>query len=128
MDGVINFTAKSAGQAGAGNRHLAAAAAMHRYVPHTVTWQCPCAGAPISVRLPESLSARELLRRAEGEHVYLAAAHDQDAPDRVFEIHYAHLAEEEIEEGIRRLGRCLVSYTELASRHTPGYPSTLIGT
>ena len=128
MDGMISFAANGAGRVEAGSRHLAAASAMRRYVPHVVAWRWAEAGGPISVTLPESLSARELLRRAEHERIELGVVDDPTAPDRVFEIHYAHLAEDEIAEGIRRLGDCLVRYWELAARHMPGQASTLVGT
>lgn len=128
MDGMISFAAAAASGANLEGRNLVAAAAMRRYVPHIVAWRCPQPGEPISVTLPENLSASELVRRAEGERVLLAAAEDDAAPDRVFQLYYAHLAEVEIEEGIRRLGLCLARYTELAARHTPGHPGTLVGT
>ena len=128
MDGLISFTNNGETGANVGDRHLVVAAAMRRYVPHVVTWRCLGAGAPIYVTLPESFSARELLRRAEREQVRLAAAQDPEAPDRVFEIYYAHLSEAEIEEGIRRLGRCLIGYSQLAAHNAPGQPSTLVGT
>lgn len=124
---MISFTAKGADPAAVVGRHGAAAAAMRRYVPHVVAWRCPAVGAPISVTLPEHLSVTDLLRRAERERIQLAVAENPAAPDRAFEIHYAHLAETEIEEGIRRLGFCLARYAELAARHTPGQPSTLVG-
>ncbi len=128
MDGVIRFTDYGADGVAVDRRQRAANLAMRRYVPHVIRWRCPGAGAPISVILPENLSAREVLHQAERAQVQLAAAQDPAAPDRVFEIHYAHLAEAEIEEGIRRLGFCLVRYTQLAARMAPGQPSTLVGT
>lgn len=128
MDGIISFTAQEDDHAGGHDRRLAAYAAMRRYVPHVVAWRCPQGGGPISVILPESLSAREFLHRARRDKVELGAVDDPTAPDRVFEIHYAHLAEAEIAEGIRRLGGCLMHYWELAARHMPGQASTLVGT
>lgn len=127
MDQVISFTANGTDWASAERRRAIATAAMHRYVPHVIAWHCPKAGAPISMTLPESLSAAELLRRAEREHIHLTPADDPIAPDRTLEIHYAHLREVEIEEGIRRLGLCLARYSQLAARHTPGHPSSLVG-
>ncbi len=127
MDMMIDFTAGAAQGEEKAGRHLAATTAMRRYVPHVVAWRCPAVGAPFSVTLPASLSARELVGRAARERVHLATADDPTAPDRVVEIHYAHLAEAEIEEGIRRLGHCLARYSEMAARHMPGHPSTLVG-
>jgi DNA-binding transcriptional MocR family regulator len=101
---------------------------MRRYVPHIVAWHCPQAGAPIAVILPENLSVSDLVRRAARERVELAVAEDPAAPDRVFELHYAHLGEAEIVEGIRRLGYCLARYSELAARWAPGQPGSVVGT
>ena len=127
MQGTISFAVGGAHHAAATARQRAAAA-LRRYVPHTVAWQCPEAGAPIALLLPESLSASEVIARAAVERLQLAAADNPDAPDRSLELRYAHLDIPDIEEGIRRLGRCLARYTELASRHASGHPSTLVGT
>jgi hypothetical protein len=127
MDGVISFAANGTDWAAAEGRRVAATVALHRYVPHVVAWRCLGAGRPISLMLPESLSAAEVLRRAERERVQLVAADDPEAPDRTLEIHYSHLREPEIEEGIRRLGFCLARYSQLAVRYTPGHPSTSVG-
>jgi DNA-binding transcriptional MocR family regulator len=127
MDGVISFIAGKPNGDLVANRHRAAAAAMHRYMPHVVAWRCPSAGAPISVTLPENLSVRDLVHRATWERVELAPAEDPAAPDRSFEIHYLHLAEADIEEGIRRLGYCLAHYSELAARLAPGQPGSIVG-
>ncbi|MDI7275621.1 MAG: hypothetical protein QME94_06550 [Anaerolineae bacterium] len=128
MDGVISFAASGASARGAAGRQEVAEAAMRRYIPHTVAWCCAQAGEPISVTLPATLSAGELVRRAERERLRLSVVDDPQAPDQMLELHYAHLAEAEIDEGIRRLGYCLARYSELAARHTPGYPSMLLGT
>ncbi len=128
MDGVIQFIDSGSDFAAVDQRHRVAARAMRRYFPHVVEWHCPHAGAPIAVRLPENLSAKEVLRQAERAQVQVASVQDPAAPDRAFAIHYAHLAEAEIEEGIRRLGHCLVGYTQMAARLSPGQPSTLVGT
>lgn len=127
MDGVIDFTPNATTGPGRSDRHLMAAAAMRRYVPHTVAWCCREAEASIAVTLPEELSVSDLLRRAARERVELAPGQDPGAPDRTFELHYAHLGEAEIEEGIRRLGHCLARYSEAAARWAPGQPGSLVG-
>jgi DNA-binding transcriptional MocR family regulator len=123
MQGAISFLPNGADPAEAAGRHRAAACAAHRYLPHVVTRRCPGPGAPISLVLPESLSARELVQRAAAERVELATGQDPAAPDRVVELHYAHLAEADIDEGLCRLGRCLVRYLLLAARSNSGEPA-----
>lgn len=118
MQGTISFMPDGADPADAAGRHRAACAAMHRYIPHVVAWECLRPGAPFSLVLPNSLSAREVVQHAARDDVELAAAREASVPDRVLEIHYAHLVEAEIEEGLRRLGRCLVRYLILAARST----------
>ena len=123
MNRVITFT--DHGPCGPDQRReQAAARAMRRYIPHVVAWQCAGASAPIAVTLPETLSVRDLLRRAERERVRVDPVHDPAAPDRVFHIHYAHLAEAEIEEGIRRLGRCLQQYAKVAAGESHAFVGT----
>ena len=103
MNRVITFT--DHGPCGPDQRReQAAARAMRRYIPHVVAWQCAGASAPIAVTLPETLSVR------------------------VFHIHYAHLAEAEIEEVIRRLGRCLQQYAKVAASVAAGESHAFVGT
>ena len=71
------------------------------------------------------LQHRNQLERARLE---VTVVDDPQAPDQRIALHYAHLPEAEITEGIRRLGHCLASYSELAARHAPGYPTMLLGT
>ena len=123
MQGTIRFVAGEGSTEDATERHRAACAAMDRYIPHVVAWRCAQPGAPLVLTLPEVLSAREVVQRAARARVEVAAAHDPAAPDRALEIHYAHLADTEIEEGLRRLGRCLVRDLTLAMRSTASEPS-----
>ncbi len=123
MQTTIRFTAGQATGDDAAARHWAACAAVRRYLPHVVAWRCACPGAPLVLMLPEALSAREVVQRAARARVEVAAAQDPTAPDRAIEIHYAHLADAEIEEGMRRLGRCLVRDVTLAMRGAAPDPS-----
>jgi len=123
MQGTIRFTAEKASADAAAARHRAACAAMERYLPHVVAWRCAGPGAPLVLTLPEALSAREVVQRAARARVELATAQDPAAPDRAIEVHYAHLADAEIEEGLRRLGRCLVRDLTLAMRGAASEPS-----
>ncbi len=110
MQRTISFMPDGTSPGSADARHPAAAAAVHRYVPYVIGRGCTPPGAPLSLILPEGLSACELAERAAREQVELASGHDAAMPDRVIELHYAHLGEGEIEEGVRRLGCCLVRY------------------
>ncbi len=118
MDQMICFTKNGCDQGDSPRNDLTVAFAMRRYVPHVVTWLCAQAEGRIWVVLPESLSARDVLRSAEEAKVRLAPAADlSEVPDRAFEMYYAHLGEAEIEEGIRRLGACLRQHLDLAMRY-----------
>jgi DNA-binding transcriptional MocR family regulator len=107
MQGTIRFTAEKASADEAARRHSAACAAMQRYLPHVVAWRCACPGAPLVLTLPEVLSAREVVQRAARARVEVVA----------------HLADEEIDEGLRRLGRCLARDLTLAMRSAASEPS-----
>lgn len=123
MPGTIRFMPDGAGPVDAAARHPAAAAAVHRYVPHVVGRGRTPPGAPLMLVLPDGLSVRELAQRAARERVEFATGHDPATPDRVIELHYAHLSEAEIEEGVRRLGRCVVRYLLQAARSNSCEPS-----
>ncbi len=111
----ISFTASEASPAATPARHRAATVAMRRHVPYVVTWGCARPGAAISLVLPEGLTAGDLVRHAAREGVQLAADGQVTAAHTI-ELHYAHLDEAEIEEGIRRLGCCLARCLTLAAR------------
>ena len=119
MDQMISFVHDGRDPGVSDRDDSAVAFAMRRYVPHVVTWLCAQAEARIWVVLPENWSARDVLRSAEAAKLRLAPARDlTEVPDRAFEMYYAHLDDEQIEEGIRRLGVCLSQQMELVRQYS----------
>jgi DNA-binding transcriptional MocR family regulator len=75
------------------------------------------------VVLPLEIDPRELLRLSEQEGVTFTpgpVAHDER---HTAILHFSHLEPNEIEEGIKRLGRLIVKYIALDSQ-TNGMPSS----
>ena len=101
--------------------------AARRHLPHVVAWISPQGNAPLWVVLPLEIDPRELLRLSEQEGVIFTpgpVAHDER---NTAILHFSHLEPGEIEEGIKRLGRLIVKYMDLASK-TNGAPSSrLVG-
>jgi DNA-binding transcriptional MocR family regulator len=103
-------------------RHAISQAARQHF-PHVVGWVSPQGNAPLWVLLPLEIDPRELLRLSEQEGVAFIPgpmAHDER---HTAILHFSHLEPGEIEEGIKRLGRLIVKYMDLASR-TNGTPSS----
>jgi DNA-binding transcriptional MocR family regulator len=97
--------------------------AARRHLPHVVAWISPQGNAPLWVILPLEIDPSELLRLSEQEGVAFTpgpAVHDERSTAI---LHFSHLEPNEIEEGIKRLGRLIVKYMDLAS-HTNGTPSS----
>ncbi len=86
-----------------------ALAAMQRYFPPGVRWNRPQGGFFIWIELPEGLDARELLPRAITEervaYVCGSAFYTDGGGRRTIRLAFSQPTVEEIEEGIRRLGR-----------------------
>ncbi len=97
--------------------------AARRHLPHVVAWISPQGNAPLWVVLPLEIDPRELLRLSEQEGVAFIpgpVAHDER---NTAILHFSHLEPNEIEEGIRRLGRLIVKYMALDSQAN-GTPSS----
>ena len=98
--------------------------AARQHLPHIVGWVSPQGNAPFWMVLPLEIDPRELLRLSEqvgGAFIPGPAAHDER---NTAILHFSHLEPNEIEEGIKRLGRLIVKYMDLASRTTNGAPSS----
>jgi len=97
--------------------------AARRHLPHVVAWTYPRGNAPLWVILPLGIDPEELLRLSQKEGVIFTpgpVAHDE-RNTAIF--HFSHLEPNEIEEGIKRLGRLIVKYMDCVSR-VNGVPSS----
>ena len=97
--------------------------ALRRHFPHGVSWGPSSEDASLRVTLPEGVSARELSEWARQEKVIFSF--DPDAKGQARErgvegareamyLHWSHLEQAEVEEGIRRLGKLIVRYMDRA--------------
>jgi 2-aminoadipate transaminase len=101
--------------------------AARQHLPHVVGWVSPQGNAPFWVILPLEIDPRELLRLSEHEGVAFIpgpVAHDER---NTAILHFSHLEPNEIEEGIKRLGRLIVKYMDLVSRANGTPSSRLVG-
>jgi len=98
--------------------------ALRRHFPHEVSWGPSSEeGASLRVTLPEGVSARELSEWARQEKVIFSfdpdpkgQAHERGveaARDDMY-LHWSHLEQAEVEEGIRRLGKLIIRYMDRA--------------
>jgi DNA-binding transcriptional MocR family regulator len=96
--------------------------ALRRHFPHEVSWGPSSEDASLRVNLPEGVSARELSEWARQEKVIFnfdsgkGQAHKrgvEGARDAVY-LHWSHLEQAEVEEGIKRLGKLIVRYMDRA--------------
>jgi hypothetical protein len=97
--------------------------ALRRHFPHEVSWGPSPEDASLRVTLPKGVSAKELSDWARQEKVIFSF--DPDAKGQARErgvegardamhLHWAHLEQAEVEEGIKRLGKLIVRYMDLA--------------
>jgi len=96
--------------------------ALRRHFPHEVSWGSSSEDASLRVTLPEGVSARELSEWARQEKVIFnfdsnkGQAHKrrvEGARDAMY-LHWSHLEQAEVEEGIKRLGKLIVRYMDRA--------------
>jgi DNA-binding transcriptional MocR family regulator len=97
--------------------------AARQHLPHVVGWVSPQGNAPFWVLLPLEVDPRELLRLSEQEGVVFIPGPIAYDERNTAILHFSHLEPNDIEEGIKRLGRLIVKYMDLASR-TNGVPSS----
>ena len=92
-------------------RRDAMLAAMEEHFPEGVTWTRPQGGLFLWVRMPESLSATELLDIAVEEKVAFVPGHafypDMSDGHCCMRLNFSYSSPEIIEEGIGRLGRAI---------------------
>ena len=101
--------------------------AARRHLPHVVAWISPQGNAPLWVLLPLEMDPRELLRLSQEAGVSFTPGPEAHDERNTAILHFSHLEPPEIEEGIKRLGRLIAKYMDLAS-HANGSPSApLVG-
>ena len=101
--------------------------AARRHLPHVVAWLSPQGNAPLWVVLPLEIDPRELLRLSEQEGVIFTPGPEAHDERNTAILHFSHLEPNEIEEGIRRLGRLIVKYMDLASQANGTLSSHFVG-
>ena len=97
--------------------------AARQHLPHVVGWVSPQGNAPLWVLLPMEIDPRELLRLSEQEGVAFIPGQVAYDERNTAILHFSHLEPNEIEEGIKRLGRLIVKYMDYVSR-VNGTPSS----
>lgn len=83
---------------------------MAKYFPEGLTWTKPEGGLFIWAILPEGADAQEILRQAVEEKVAFVPGQScftDDTGANTFRLNFSNASEEEIEQGIARLGRVL---------------------
>lgn len=83
--------------------------------PNTVRYNKPMGGLFLWMALPEGKDSRELLRRAIGEKVSFVPGgsfYPGNAKNNEMRINFSNMTEEEIVEGMTRLGRIATAYLE----------------
>jgi len=89
-------------------------AALEEHFPEDVSFTRPAGGLFLWVELPEGLDARWLLKRALDEHVAFVPGESffpGGGHENTLRLNFSAMPEDRIEEGIRRLGRVLLSVT-----------------
>ncbi len=91
-------------------RRNAMLAALEEYFPDTISWTRPQGGLFLWVTLPEGLDAAQLLRDALEYRIAFvpgAAFHANGGGANTMRLSFSNVNAEQIEEGIRRLGKLL---------------------
>jgi len=93
-----------------GQRRIAMLDALDRHFPPGVKWTKPEGGLFIWVRLPDGMSAGEVLTEAVEENVAFVpgkAFFPKGGGEETFRLNFSYCAPEVIEEGVKRLGTVL---------------------
>jgi len=117
MNGSISFVSDGIReQNGRGETAATMEAAMRRCLPHIVGWDTLQKDQRALVYLPAEMDRDDLLSLAHQEQVTFATP---VSARNILELHFGHLKACEVEEGIARLGRAILSYIDGAD-NTPG--------
>ncbi len=101
--------------------------AARQHLPHVVAWISPQGNAPFWMILPLGIDPGELLRLSEQEGVAFIPGPVASDERNTAILYFSHLEPNEIEEGIRRLGRLIVKYIDYASQANGAPSSRFIG-
>jgi 2-aminoadipate transaminase len=83
-------------------------AAMNEFLPHETTWTKPSGGLFVWARLPDYIDTTDLLARALREHVAFVpgrAAYLDGRGGSELRLNFSGVGEDDIREGIRRIGK-----------------------
>ena len=117
MNGSISFVNDGfRGHSGRGETAATMEAAMRRWLPHIVCWDTLQKDKRALVYLPAEMDREALLSLAHQEQVTFATP---VSARNILELHFGHLKPCEVEEGVARLGRAILSYIDGADS-TPG--------
>ena len=110
MNGSINFVSDGFRvRDGKGKASVTMEAAMRRCLPHIVSWDALKEGEPVLVYLPAEMNRDDLQSLAHQERVTFATP---VSARNILELHFGHLKPSEVEEGVARLGRAILSYID----------------
>jgi hypothetical protein len=98
--------------------------AMRKALPHVVCWETLREGEPAVVYLPSGMRTDDLVPIARREMVDVGTDY---AGRNVLKLHFEHMEPSEVEEGIERLGRAIVTYLHYAHRHSGVDPLLFVG-
>ena len=90
--------------------------AMDEYLPHETTWTKPGGGLFIWAKLPDYIDTTDLLARALREHVAFVpgrAAYLDGRGGSEMRLNFSGVGEDEIREGIRRIGKVVAEQVAL---------------
>jgi len=125
MNGSINFVSDDFRvRDGEGKAAATMEAAMRRCLPHIVSWDMFQGDGPAFVYLPAGMDRDDLLRLARQEQVTFTTS---GISGNTLELHFGHLEPYEVEEGIARLGRAILSYIDGADTGASSGPLLFVG-
>jgi 2-aminoadipate transaminase len=105
-------------------------AAMNEYLPHETTWTKPSGGLFVWAKLPDYIDTTDLLARALREHVAFVpgrAAYLDGRGGSELRLNFSGVGEDDIREGIRRIGKIVAEQVALYGTLTGVKPAPAPG-
>ena len=105
-------------------------AAMDEYLPHETTWTKPSGGLFVWAKLPDYIDTTDLLARALREHVAFVpgrAAYLDGRGGSELRLNFSGVGEDDIREGIRRIGKVVAEQVALYGTLTGVKPAPAAG-